>query len=722
MFSTIVGPLEQCDAARRTSSWAIAASTSTTVFSSTGIRQRLRRGAGTWSVSWDTARTTSNSPLNSFDPALQSGFRWRSRSRCCADRNDRFGAAAIHHREAESGELRTALPRVRRADGGCGQAGVLDAESDGRQRLRSAAVARAGAGARAPEQDPRRRRADSAAGSRAGGSRSRAAARKPDSRQRRGWRRGGWAAAADHEPERRVVLERARSIRSRSRAAARPCPTSTRPWPTRWRVDPISRARTTISRTRRTNVQFLSNQKLPDVRLETSYRGSGLGGTQFLRTGGFPGVDQRDARPELRRRARSGVHARIIRRWSVGVTVNYPLGTQLRRGQPRTRRDRASSGGRSVSRACRLQTAETVRQAARQVRSTAERVDAARASATLAQQRFDSEQRRYEVGLSTTFLVTQAQRDSPAGAGEPAADDARLRVVAGELRGGGSRRRRSRPAIRSGVEDRTSSCCRRPHRAAHSGRGPEAIPMSESIQQAESIQQVIVRQVSAWPGVTVGPNQFGGVRAPVRTAGAGAPARQRARRSPVSIADPGAAGGSREGRAAPRAPESGWVSVLDRTDADVERVVEIVSAELRPAVGNVTVALTAAAGSRIIHDVPESIAQHRKPRGEERLLHRHEDLTAVGEQIVDALRLLVAVHASATGRRCEWAESGPAGCRRRAARFRRAASARAAPRCSTRAAPAPWRRVLAVLHHHRDLPAEVLLVESEAPARSSRHS
>jgi hypothetical protein len=29
----------------------------------------------------------------------------------------------------------------------------------------------------------------------------------------------------------------------------------------------------------------------------------------------------------------------------------------------------------------------------------------------LAQQRLESEQRRYEAGLSTTFLVTQAQRD-----------------------------------------------------------------------------------------------------------------------------------------------------------------------------------------------------------------------------------------------------------------------------------------------------------------------
>jgi outer membrane protein TolC len=59
----------------------------------------------------------------------------------------------------------------------------------------------------------------------------------------------------------------------------------------------------------------------------------------------------------------------------------------------------------------RLDTAEAVRQSARQVRSTAERVDAARAGATLARERFDSEQRRYDVGLSTTFLVTQAQRD-----------------------------------------------------------------------------------------------------------------------------------------------------------------------------------------------------------------------------------------------------------------------------------------------------------------------
>src|SRR4029077_3146036 len=44
------------------------------LFSSTGVRQRLPWGSGTWSLSWETARTTTNNPITSFDPSLQSGF------------------------------------------------------------------------------------------------------------------------------------------------------------------------------------------------------------------------------------------------------------------------------------------------------------------------------------------------------------------------------------------------------------------------------------------------------------------------------------------------------------------------------------------------------------------------------------------------------------------------------------------------------------------------
>ena len=51
----------------------------------------------------------------------------------------------------------------------------------------------------------------------------------------------------------------------------------------------IARARNELANAA-TNIEFYDNQRLPDIRLETSYRGNGLGGTQFLRTGGFPGT------------------------------------------------------------------------------------------------------------------------------------------------------------------------------------------------------------------------------------------------------------------------------------------------------------------------------------------------------------------------------------------------------------------------------------------------
>jgi outer membrane protein TolC len=159
----------------------------------------------------------------------------------------------------------------------------------------------------------------------------------------------------------------------------------------------------------RTTVSFLNNQRLPDVRLETSYRGSGLGGTQFLRGGGFPGpiIGTRD-------RGLGGALGQVFTNdfptWSVGLTVSYPIGHSFEAASfARAEIERRQVVKRIAS--LRLETADTIRRAARQIRGTGERVEAARASATLAQQRLDSEQRRFDVGLSTTFLVTQAQRD-----------------------------------------------------------------------------------------------------------------------------------------------------------------------------------------------------------------------------------------------------------------------------------------------------------------------
>ena len=160
----------------------------------------------------------------------------------------------------------------------------------------------------------------------------------------------------------------------------------------------------------RTNVEFLGNQKLPDVRLETSYRGSGLGGTQFLRTGGFPGIVT-GTRDRSFGDALGQAFTPDYPTWSVGVTVSYPLGrsyeeaslarAEVERRQAAQRiaslrlRDRRRPFGRRRGRCRARPSASTPRAPARRWRK----------------QRLDAEQRRYEVGLSTTFLVTQAQRD-----------------------------------------------------------------------------------------------------------------------------------------------------------------------------------------------------------------------------------------------------------------------------------------------------------------------
>jgi hypothetical protein len=92
---------------------------------------------------------------------------------------------------------------------------------------------------------------------------------------------------------------------------------------------------------------------------------------------------------------------------------------------------------------------------------------------------------------------------------------------------------------------------------------------------SESIQDTIVRQVSAWPGVTVGPNQFGGVEL------------RFGRRElghlhgnvlvdlpfPLLIREQLVLAGKAEPHH--EHPDSGWVSVLIRTIADVDRVVEL---------------------------------------------------------------------------------------------------------------------------------------------------
>ena len=377
-------------------------------FSSTGVRQRVPWGGGAWSLSWETARTTTNSPIRSFDPNLQSGIQAAfsqpllkdrpidaaRRQYTVAKRNQQ--SSELQFREAvvqtvaavkqaywtakaananvtvqqRSLELAEELARQNRIRVDAGQIPPLDlvqAEAEVAQRRENLIQARATAG----DAEDRLRRLIMDPG-------------EP----------GFWSVSLDpvDSPPTSIALPDADAAVAKAMGE---------------RLD-LARAANDLENTK-TEVAYLGNQRLPDVRLEALYRGNGLGGTQFVRDGGFPGtvtdIHQRSFGAALGQAFTTDYPT-----WSLGVSVSYPLGRSTEEaGLARATIEREQAARRLAS--LRLDAAEAIRRAARQVRSSGERVEASRASATLAERRLADEQRRYDVGLSTTFLVTQAQRD-----------------------------------------------------------------------------------------------------------------------------------------------------------------------------------------------------------------------------------------------------------------------------------------------------------------------
>ena len=378
------------------------------LFSSTGIRQRLPWGSGTWSVSWDAARTTTNNPITSFDPSLHSGFQVAFSQPLFRDR--KVDAAryqyAIAKRNHQSSELRFREAVVQTV------AAVKHAYWTLKATLANIAVQQRSLELAQDLARENRIRVD--------------AGQNPPL---------DLVQAEAEVAQRRENLIRARTIAEDAEDALRrliadpgdqsfwtvhlaPIDEPSHPGATTDADGAVAKAlaeRYDLARANhelenaRTTIAFLDNQRLPDVRVETSYRGAGLGGTQFLRDGGFPGSIVGTRRSGFGD-ALGQVFTNDYPTWSLGVTVSYPLGHSYEEANlARAEVERKQVAQRIAS--LRMNAAETIRRAARQIRSAAERVDAARAGAALAEQRLDAEQRRFEVGLSTTFFVTQAQRD-----------------------------------------------------------------------------------------------------------------------------------------------------------------------------------------------------------------------------------------------------------------------------------------------------------------------
>ena len=158
-----------------------------------------------------------------------------------------------------------------------------------------------------------------------------------------------------------------------------------------------------------TNIRLGQNATLPDVRLQATYLANGLGGSRLIRSGGFPGTVIGTEGTSF-----GTVLGQVFRSdfptWTVGLTVNYPLGKSAEEAnlaRVRIERDQAQARLRDIE----LTAVREVRDAALRLEQNRQRIETAGLGRELAEQRLDAEQKRFEVGMSTSFLVIQAQRD-----------------------------------------------------------------------------------------------------------------------------------------------------------------------------------------------------------------------------------------------------------------------------------------------------------------------
>ncbi len=156
------------------------------------------------------------------------------------------------------------------------------------------------------------------------------------------------------------------------------------------------------------SLKLARNQTLPDVSLNAQISANGSGGTRFFFNQQFEEVQPRIERPFSD--ALSDSFGFAYPNWGVSVSYTYPLGKEAAEANlARARIQRRQLDAQMKQ--TEMSITQQVRQAARSVTSNFQRVQSTRVARELAEQRLNAQQKRFDVGLSTLFELTQAQRD-----------------------------------------------------------------------------------------------------------------------------------------------------------------------------------------------------------------------------------------------------------------------------------------------------------------------
>ena len=157
------------------------------------------------------------------------------------------------------------------------------------------------------------------------------------------------------------------------------------------------------------SIRYFRNQSAPDVNALVNYSAIGLAGTQRLLTPTFPPVETgRNERGYFG--ALGDVFASDYPTWSLQLQVNYPIGASNAEANLARARLQDSQARKQLE-ASELQVTTQIRDLARSVQTNGQRVESTRASRALAEKRLEAEQKKFTAGMTSSFFVTQAQRD-----------------------------------------------------------------------------------------------------------------------------------------------------------------------------------------------------------------------------------------------------------------------------------------------------------------------
>ena len=158
-----------------------------------------------------------------------------------------------------------------------------------------------------------------------------------------------------------------------------------------------------------TNIRYLRNQILPDLNAQVGYGLSGQGGTKLNFGPGFP--------PPVLGQIDEGFGTMMNRlfsneyhNWSLAVQFSYPIGNgnaEATLARSRLQLTQAEVQLQNLE----LEVNRSVRDVARNVETNQLRLASTQATRKLMERRMEAEQKKFAAGLSTNFLVFQAQRD-----------------------------------------------------------------------------------------------------------------------------------------------------------------------------------------------------------------------------------------------------------------------------------------------------------------------